>query len=54
MLGFILTERPIALGLVLATPLLAWWMWRRAVAMQRTAQALVAERRGVEAGTADD
>ncbi|CAN0495997.1 unnamed protein product, partial [Discosporangium mesarthrocarpum] len=37
MLGFIITERPIALGLILGTPVLAWWMWRRAVAMQKTA-----------------
>lgn len=54
MIGFIFSERPIALGLIVCTPLLAWWMWRRAVAMQRTAQALVAERRTAEIGTADD
>jgi putative tricarboxylic transport membrane protein len=55
LLGYILTERPIAVGLIVATPVLAWWMWRRAVAMQRTAQALIAERRPADtAGNADD
>lgn len=53
LLGFILTDRPIALGLILATPLLAWWMWRRAMAMQRTAESLVAERRVDAIGNAD-
>lgn len=53
LLGFITTDRPIALGLIVATPLLAWWMWRRAVAMQRTAASLVAERRVDAEGAAD-
>lgn len=52
--GFIVTQRPIALGLLLITPLLAWWMWRRAVSMQRTAAALVNERRQSDAGSAAD
>jgi len=51
MFGFIALERPIALGLLIGTPVLAWWMWRRAVAMQRTAQALVSERRIADADT---
>ncbi|MEK9662730.1 MAG: tripartite tricarboxylate transporter permease, partial [Alphaproteobacteria bacterium] len=54
MIGFIVTERPITLGLLICTPLLAWWMWRRAAAMQRTAQSLVAERRVADVeGNAD-
>lgn len=53
MLGFILKERPIALGLILGTPLLAWWMWRRAVAMQRTAAALVVAGRKAEPAATD-
>ncbi len=53
MLGFILTDRPIALGLIVLTPVLAWWMWRRAMAMQRTAAKLVAENRVNPVGTAD-
>jgi putative tricarboxylic transport membrane protein len=52
LLGFIVTKRPIALGLIIATPLLAWWMWRRAAAMQRTAQSLVASQRKEEAAPA--
>ena len=49
MISFIVFDRPITLGLLIATPLLAWWMWRRAVSMQRTAASLVAERRIADA-----
>ncbi|MBU2865642.1 tripartite tricarboxylate transporter permease [Pacificibacter marinus] len=41
--GFILFERPVALCLLLATPLLAWWMWRRTVSMQRLASKMLTE-----------
>jgi len=51
MISFIVFDRPITLGLLIATPLLAWWMWRRAVSMQRTAASLVAERRVADADT---
>ncbi|MFT5180988.1 MAG: putative tricarboxylic transport membrane protein [Alphaproteobacteria bacterium] len=51
--GFILIDRPITLGLLIATPILAWWMWRRAMAMQRTAASLVAERGIAPSGAAD-
>jgi putative tricarboxylic transport membrane protein len=53
MVNFIIFERPIALVLLISTPLLAWWMWRRATAMQRTAQSLVVGGRKAEPDKAE-